>query len=672
MEYNIGELADGNFNGIVQQLLQESKNIKSLSLFFLTTKKELDRFGKSIQKAISSFKQTYHRSSETTPWDQTIIKSIQALDETTKFIENTVQLLELKVLEPFDIYIGHYTQNSKGYLHECTNIVETLSTYRAKIKRIADKIAKNVIDHKVEEKLYQEHKEQVTLLNNFINENEQIYKSKINFIIQNEDNRIDFERKTFVKYMNSFEELAKIFLKQKSIIDTNFSAKKLSEQCRPLDKLTFSLFEKAEHIEMKKRKFSDDTFSSAGVSVSNISSVETVLSDMEGEAAVSVELPSGEVKFLQSAFYKLLKGENTDSKGKQRLMGITQYSDGRIKITNLLLGVTQRISLPLEAFETLGEMINKLLETIVIYNDSRAKQLNAVLSFCSLISTTEASRGQLRYCLREVIWDNQIWRSKERWQEIIHNNIDNALAAVEKRKKTLNKEPCKGFIKKFFSVKEKLLSKKQAEEINPEKESAEKLEVIYSELLNIAVGLSLMNVDHEMGRGILMHFALIYNLDQEKLLQLILEYESSRSSKREEGKQEEIGKAIELAKREACNKKYGSSKLTKVIGMTLKFIDDETMLRNILLVNKNCHEIFRIHIYKLGLKSFAKYKRYDIWASILTTRGLDKLYLQLKSESLEDFKKTHTYIDSLIRLDVGRSFHLYHEEEKEVYLLFKY
>eukprot|EP00826_Nyctotherus_ovalis_P035730 TRINITY_DN3092_c0_g1_i9.p1 TRINITY_DN3092_c0_g1~~TRINITY_DN3092_c0_g1_i9.p1 ORF type:complete len:182 (+),score=47.48 TRINITY_DN3092_c0_g1_i9:77-622(+) len=172
--------------------------------------------------------------------------------------------------------------------------------------------------------------------------------------------------------------------------------------------------------------------------------------------------------------------------------------------------------------------------------------------------------------------------------------------------------------------------------------------------------------DRYMGRDVLIHFSLIYRLQQDMLFQLLTDYESSLELKRQEAKQERVRREIRLEKRETLREKYGHSKLMQVIGMSLKFIDNRKLLRNILIVSKQWNNTLKPCVYKVGLKTFGTSKRYALWESILSTRGLDKLYLQLKSESLEDFKKTHANIDNLIRLDVSRSFHLYDESEQEV------
>ena len=663
----IMKLADTNFDLITQKVLQETVNMKSIARLFKCTANELDTFGKRMQKVVSSFKADY-QSLSADSWEIALGKAIKAMEDTIKTVISTVKLLECKVMEPFDIFIGHYVQSNEGFLEEGSNIFNEIMLQRENVKKIAEEVKRNIMENKVDEELNCEYKTLLGVLYRFIDENEQSYKSKIKFIMQNEENRIDFERKIFSKYVSIFEELTKNFLVNKGNIDQAFSLVKpgLSIEERKLQngQTEFLLFEKNDYLEIK-RKYSDVIDISAGISPLNISSVESILSDSDNEMTGNIELPEEDTILLQTAFAKLLKSENIDQMARKKLLEISQYADGRDKIVSLLAKVTYKMKVPFDVLKTLEAVVDNLLEAIVHYNDTRISHLSTVLSFCFFVSATDPSRGAYQCYLREVISTNRIWESKERWYSIIQYLIGNALIELAREKEDTNTQSSKGFMKRFFFADENFKEKEQSEDVM-EKEEIEKKSIVYSELQSSAIQLGLMNVNRDMGRDILIHFALIYNLQKDMLFQLLTDYESSLCLKREEIKQELVNREIKLNKLQSLKTKFGNSKPIQVVGMSLKYIDSKKLLRNILILNRVWYNTLKTQVYKIALKRFGKDKRYSIWESILSTRGLDKLYLQLKSESIEDFKKTHINVDNQIRLDVNCSFHQYSDNEQEV------
>lgn len=656
----IMELADENFDLIIQKLQQETMNMRSVARLFECSTRELEAFGRRMHGVLEAFKAAHKRLSGEDSWEAALDKAVKAVEEDVRTVAGTVSLLECKVMEPFDIFIQHYVQSNKGFLEEGSNIFNEIMLQRNNVKRIAEEVKKNIAENRVDEELNCEYKTLLGVLYRFIDENEQSYKSRIKFIMQNEENRIDFERKIFSKYVSIFEDLAKNFLANKASIDVALSSVRPSQSIeeRKLQngQTEFLLFEKNDYLEAKhQRKGSDATDSSAGVSALNISLVESILSDSDNEMLVNIELPEEDTKLLQSAFSKLIKGENIDQTVRQKLTELVQYADGRSKLSALLESVTHKISVPFDVFKTLSALVHSLLEAVAHYNDTRVSHLNAVLSFCFLVHTADPSRGAFQCYLREDACRNRMWTSKERWYGVIQHLIDKALGEREREKES--DLPAKGFIKHLFAGE----NFKGGSE-----EETEKKSIVYSELQNAAVELGLMSVSRDTGRDILIHFALIYRLQQDMLFQLLTDYESSLALKREEARRERVLAEGRLEKRETLREKFGNSKLMQVIGMSLKFIDNKKLLRNILVVSKQWINTLKPCVYKVGLKNFGASKRYALWESILSTRGLDKLYLQLKSESLEDFKKTHANVDNLIRLDVSRSFHLYDESEQEV------
>jgi len=682
------ELADGKFDTISQRVTQQTKNMRAISDFFTSTKREIENFSKGYQKAVTNFKTCYQQNGQQMDeWELAIAKIMKISEDFAKITSNSAQSVGFKVVEPYEIFIGHYEQSNKNFLKDGAKIIESLNAHRNRLKKIMDRIAKNMNDNVNDQVTYGEYKVQINTLNEFIDEYEPKYRAKVQFIMQNEENRIDFIRKLFCKYMEIFEDLARLTIKNKEIITDVMNTVKpiqvienTSSNSPDSKPIPMKMFEKVIYEDSNRptRKQSDASDNTAGLAQFSVSSVESVFSDRDGEFGANFELPKEDAELMKNTIRMLLDGKAIELSSKQKLIELCQYSDGRMKLCELFGNVTSKIQLPILSFKTFGEVINNLLTTISLYNDMNIIQLQNILSFSGNIATIK--EGAQTY-LRELISENSIWRSKERWVGIIQHRIDKSLSISEAQAKSILKEDePKSIMQKIWSVGSKWITRKKPE-ISPNnnqntntenmsikefKEEQGKKSVVYSELSSAAVEIALMSVDPDLGRDILIHFALKYNIEQDKLFQLLSDYESCQPLQRDiEVPVKELEK-LSLVKREKERKKFGYNKAVFITGLCLPFIDNDKSLRNLLLVNKEWNSVFRTHVFRVVLKNAykTKGKRFKVWQPILTAPGFEKLYTQLKSASIEDFKKTYKQIDDVIKLDVSRSFHIYDEKDQ--------
>jgi len=664
-EKTLLELADGHFEVIVQHIQKETDNMRVLSSFFQTIQCQLLQFGESIKDAMNVLIRSYKFLRVMDKWELGLAKAVQTGVDVLKTLNGITNSLGLKIIEPLDIFLKHYEQSNKGFLQDGMKVIEMLTSQRNKLKVIAEQIVKNVATNIADEKIYEDHKLQVNTLNDLIDEHEHAFRENVGFISKNEDNRRNFEYKLLLKFMDILEELAKNFLDSKAKIETIFSDLKVNNNnTESTDKKPLRIFEKVIYnnpIPIRKR--SDGTDSSAGFPLPSISSIESVVSDIESDCS-NIELPAEDTKLLQAAFGKLLAGENIDEVAKQKLVDSMQYLDGRLKTSVLLSKITQRINLPYNVFKTLGDILNNFLNIILIYNDTNVIHLTTVLNCAFLINTFDPPGSSCRLYLREMISNNPIWNSKERWLGIIQHNIDKTYSSLVEARRQVTEDTKQNFMQKIWSLGTKLVSKEQS--ASAMKDYSEWNAIITSELLSVAVRLSLMGINLDMGRDILIHFALFYTVQQEKLFQVLSEYESSHPLARKKITKNTDKQKVYLLRKTIQSKHYNDSALMIAIKLSIAFMDSKKTLMNLLVLNKEWQRAFRKCVYKNVLKRSNKSESIKIWESMLHMKGLRALYTKIKTGDLKNLKETLKSIDRVIKSDVKSSFALFNKTDRKV------
>ncbi len=673
LKSDMTELAGGRFDGVSQRISQETRNMRSISTFFQTVRRELELFAKGVQKA-AAVARTQQSTSVEDSWTAALSLSLKSVDDFARLVSNTAQALTFKIVEPLENFIGHYEQSSKNFIRETSKIVESLALQRSKLKKARERCEKAATD---EDAAAEEYRVQAGTLNAFIDEHEPLYRSKVLLLLQNEDNRVDFERKLFGMFVSSTEEIATSFL------DSSLSVKKALAEVRSSAETDgaeigrLPIFEKATLEETAApqqelvRKHSADEGSSHSAPTLSISSVESVTSELDGELAANIVISTEDEKFMRGLFSRLLEGVPACEPDKKRMFDLFQYSDGRRKFAMLLYELNHGIDVPnYSAFKTIGEIVNDMLTNFSLYNDSNISYLCAVLSAGGQVASfAQGEEDDHSHYLRDLISENGIWQSKERWLSIFQCRVDLSILQMQSRPgppAQPGAKPTAGIVQKLLSAGAKLIGKRGGKEAAVEKEEANRRAVVYAELGVVAIELALMNVDTDIGLDVLVHFALTYNIDSDKLFQLLSDYGSSQPLPREKEPGARDEARVSLAKREKEMKKFGYSKQTMVMGLAIKYINDPKTLSRVLLVSKEWFGVFKPLVYKIVLSWAPNPKKYPIWRIILTTQGFDTLYQKLKKESMADFIKSRREVDDVIKLDVIRSFHVYAEPEQEV------
>eukprot|EP00826_Nyctotherus_ovalis_P064313 TRINITY_DN9431_c0_g1_i10.p1 TRINITY_DN9431_c0_g1~~TRINITY_DN9431_c0_g1_i10.p1 ORF type:complete len:643 (+),score=138.68 TRINITY_DN9431_c0_g1_i10:132-2060(+) len=642
--------------------------MRTISAFFKTVKQQLQLFEENMKTAVNVLARSYKFRRVMDSWELGLTKAVQVTGDILQALHGTAASLEFKIIEPLDIFLNHYEQSNKGFLQDGTAVIEVLANHKEKLKLIAEQIIRNVAANIADERIYEEHKHHVTAINDFIDEHEHAFRANVGFISKNEENRMNFEYKLFSKFIDILEELAKNFLENKAKVEAVFSNLKVSPAADHSNSKPLKIFEKITYKNpVPIRKRSDGTDSSAGFPLPSISSVESVISDIESEFGL-VELPAEDTKLMQFAFGKLLSGEDIEDGVKQKLVDSLQYSDGRLKTSVLLSKVTQRLTLPYNAFKTLGDVLNSFLNTILIYHDTNTSHVTAVLHCTGLVSTFDPPGSAFRLYLRETVSSNPVWNSKERWLGIIQSKIDRSCTSLIETRRQVNEDVKHNLVKKIWMAGAKLMNKRSSPIVSMQ-DYSERSSKIYSELLSIAVQLSLMHINLDMGRDILMHFALLYNVQEDKLFSLLFEYESSHSLARKKVTKNADKQRLYLERKALKAKRYANSAPMIAVRFSIAFVNDKKILLKLLMLNKSWHNIFRKCIYSNALKRSNIVERFIVWESMLHIKGLRELYIKIKSGSLKEFRQPLRAVHGMIRADVNSSLGLLSRGEKEV--LFK-
>ena len=183
----------------------------------------------------------------------------------------------------------------------------------------------------------------------------------------------------------------------------------------------------------------------------------------------------------------------------------------------------------------------------------------------------------IRVPLKNLILKNGVWKVCEQWIRAIHYRLELALTSINT------------ILAKSIKNQSKLNTL-----INQKKT------IIYNELCAIGVHMALMEIERPMGRDILLQFAGYYELSNEKICLLLLEYEGAQSFQIQvEFSRKEIASiGFENYKRSIAkheNKEY------YIISKCIGYINDLKTLRNILMINKLSNKYLQKRIYKKAL-----------------------------------------------------------------------
>ncbi|MDR3549344.1 MAG: TBC domain-containing protein [Candidatus Pacebacteria bacterium] len=635
----------------MQKTQEKTGQMHMMLAYFQAVKRDMEHFGKSLQKSLSAIKEAYPLSDAYDEWDLGFQKVMILSDELIQALAACFQNLGTEVAQPFEGFIGEYDQFNRGVFKDSIKVRDLLTTHRERINRAKERYYRDlkVSGRPTESK--EDYRQLVNSLNTFIDKNKESYTKGLESLVQTEEKRLVHIKDTFTRFAEISSALSR----------------DCAEFCSHSQKIfnsTSTTLDPKDYMEnpgtLRSHLFDKVDFATAA-------------SDAEQEEqkvrSISRRIVPNDQTFVEKAFNQLLGDDVIPPAEKDRLVDYTRFPEGRRLLCSAMSMLARKYELnSQDAFDTLGEIALGVINASIEQETLESDQLTAVLSLGGLVANVRppAESGQkAKKYLREVLSTHTIWYNKDVWPKVLDYKIAKALkylhAYTQMRlaKKTAGKEI--GLMEKFTRA----MGKKDAETLkNEEQEQTSKKGVAFSELTSTALEMALLSVDTDVTRDLIIGCAKRYDLDNDKLYQLLCDYECAQPLPRDEDPRQHEKLSYSLDKRVREQKRYGYTKSTMIIGMTIKFVSDFKTLSGILLLNKDFNTKFKAKVYKHVLRRAQEKSRFGIWLTLLSSRGLNNLYLKLKSEEIPGFKVKHKYVDDIIRMDVIRSFHVHSETDQ--------
>ncbi|MDR3547353.1 MAG: hypothetical protein P4M11_03595 [Candidatus Pacebacteria bacterium] len=668
---DIVDYIDDHLDLAGQKVQQETKQLRAVASYFQTLHKELGHFGKAAQKALAGLKTVCCSAVPHNEWELAVQKTVAQSEDLAKSLLGVVQGMGAEVADPIEDFVGKYESYNKTLLKDAKKVVEALDTQRVKIKRAKERYyrdIKAVADSNSAEELHDrtqdmnesrgDYKQLVAALNAYIDKNEETYRKDLELLRQNEEKKLEQLKRTFSRFSEVFAGLAKDCEDFCGQTLKEFEAGKTAVE--PKDYLQSSATAKTRLFNKAAFEEPDSAEASANLSKAK---------------AMMVTVSAEEEKSIDRCVTRMLEDNPVSKDQHDKLLGYARVPEGRKVICGTANTLSRKVELANpECFAALGDMVLAMLDSFMEQRSIDSAQVASILVLGGLVANvkpkTEETKGQKnkRY-LREVMSNHCIWHTKDLWPGVLEYKIAKSVAHLHaylkmRQEKQAPEKPT-GFMSKIAAF----MGKKDAATIKKkeEQEEAGTRGIVFSELASTTLEMALLSVDALTTRGLAIEWARKYEIENDKLYQLLCDYECAQPLPRDdEPKLHELIR-YSLDKRDKERKRYGYSKNTLVLGISFKFIADCKTLFNILAVNKEWREVFKEKVYKHALRCSVGKSRFALWRSILKTEGLDELYLKLKTKGITDFMSDSKYIDDVIRLDVIRSFHVHSEADQLVF-----
>eukprot|EP01022_Parablepharisma_sp_SALTPOND_P016298 TRINITY_DN236_c0_g1_i1.p1 TRINITY_DN236_c0_g1~~TRINITY_DN236_c0_g1_i1.p1 ORF type:complete len:868 (+),score=80.93 TRINITY_DN236_c0_g1_i1:1726-4329(+) len=683
---SFAENLSGKFDIVSQRVLQETKNLKLISGYFKNICKEFEKLGKGLGKTLTPIKQQVllQNKGPLDSWGYALKSIIGSNEDYCKLIAKICSRYNSEIIEPFELFIGHYEQSNKVFLKECTKVLETLGQQRTKVRKAKDKYIKShqKPTTEVDEDIIKQRKramseardeysQQVALLNAYISEKEPYYKKRLESIQQNEENRIEFMRKHFADFYNVSQILVQEFTHMHA------GLKKVLEIVNPMGDLQLFVTSvtKTPKVNVFEKANFDILEGTSTNSAEGTNSRSTSLrKDDSGSDNEAGDLAEEVETFMKSVWTKLLASKDVDAGERTRLAELLKMEKCRENfLQNFAKQMRKQQVTNYECFAQAGDILNLMLSHASQQGkETLGSELSVVVTMGGLLYCTSPPEKFMKSTvfLRDLLSTHSVWKSKETWQAVIQYRLSRSMSQVKTSIHERREEKSAGLVKRVLDVSAKLFKNKDKEleefEVKEAREEAGKRAVIYSDLIIIAMELALMDVNPDVAREVLTQFSLNYKLDHEKVYQMLCDYESARSLKRIQDPPIEGQQKAQKGKTERTMAKYSFHKYGIILKHSVNYLSDPQTLCNLLKSSKLFNSKLKHLVYKkiVPMSSIMNKHRPQIWAGLLSNASLISLqreYDKLKEGKLKMFQATNKSIEEVIRLDVSRSFHIHAE-----------
>ena len=181
--------------------------------------------------------------------------------------------------------------------------------------------------------------------------------------------------------------------------------------------------------------------------------------------------------------------------------------------------------------------------------------------------------------------------------------------------------------------------------------------LIFNELSKFMQHLCNFNVPFDKAHNLLIYLCNLYQMDKSKMHILMTELMSNQKNTANMFPEKEQT-YWSLMKRGERFTKFGFSNTATILGLTIKFVDSDEMLFNLLLLNKDLNEILKEEVLKQSLlranQKAIERKRHSIWLQILNVNN--KYVLEQYNYCRSQVPKLNPSTIESISVDVKRSF----------------
>eukprot|EP00826_Nyctotherus_ovalis_P066353 TRINITY_DN9799_c0_g6_i2.p1 TRINITY_DN9799_c0_g6~~TRINITY_DN9799_c0_g6_i2.p1 ORF type:complete len:890 (+),score=228.66 TRINITY_DN9799_c0_g6_i2:175-2844(+) len=632
----------GQRTGIISaKVQQEAKQLRALSSFFQSLRKETERYCSGIHKAITPLKTALNASNR---WTEAL--NILALHETEVIssLQKYSQMLGSAIVQPLEEFVNRYESGNRKVLGEASKVLELTNAQIANVNKAkaryikegkAAKNSNNDAVHKSKIKQMEEHKKEYKdLLTNF-NKTVDISKAKYIKSLEawnsSEEAKLIQVRQVFSSLEELIKDVESVWTASRSSYEKMLSSvagsfrlegyiPKSSEICLLFDKLGFEVPE-----------------------------------ELETEEHLAKLFPSGvkeeDILFIRKQISNLLKGNPTPEKEKLRLVNLAKTKEGHFELCKSFALIPAKIDLENPAaFAELSELAKLTLDKLEEEKAPEPGYVAAVLNLGGLVSCAQESieMQKPKYYIRATLIEHPIWRRKGIWDGIAEYKIFKSIEFLEA---SMNAERAAEGAKKG--------------KVEFDREDAARRTIYIKELSYVSSEMAFYSIDSDVSREVMVKYAKMGDLSFEKLYQIVSDYEAAQPIPRDENPRQMDFVRCSLAKREKERKRYGFSRQSMILGMSMKFMGDIKTLISILCICKEWASVFKKKVYRHILRLTPDKTRLIIWKRILCTEGFNDLYPKMKEKILSDFTENSKSLEEIIRLDVMRSFYNYPEADRE-------
>eukprot|EP00826_Nyctotherus_ovalis_P007656 TRINITY_DN11945_c0_g1_i8.p1 TRINITY_DN11945_c0_g1~~TRINITY_DN11945_c0_g1_i8.p1 ORF type:complete len:892 (-),score=268.52 TRINITY_DN11945_c0_g1_i8:130-2805(-) len=626
---------------------QESKHLHSFSAFLQAIRKDLERFTASLHKASSTFKASLSPPNDWSDTARTLLSQYEVFaGELSKCTGSLGGLIQ-----PLEEFAGKYEVYSRQVVQEASRMIEEIAAEKRRIEGARKKYfkeEKSMLGAKSEEsyrnkmgaveELRKEYKELVMEFNRTIESKKEKYVKLFKTWNKNEDVRVCYIKKIFESFHNLFHDFNPVW--EELYAKTMNTVRSIPE-----------LIKVANYVD---RSVKEDLFQSVSFELpKNIAD-----SLRENEKILDKYFPDGvkevEMEFVSNKIKELSNDQTISDTDKDKLFSLVKSFDGLYAVCDQLININSKVEIEnVENFNTIKDLAKIILNQLVLQKFPDSGCLLSILILGSSVVLIKEQKYGLNKYLREELASHPVWRHKNTWAKILDYKIAKSLDSLNTYIKQSNAPNEKSSNSPIFN-----------KERQKEDKKAGKRGIYFNEISFIVYEMAMYSIDKAKCRELAIEYSNKCDLEFNKVYQMLSDCESAQVVPREENPSHKEVFRYSLQKREKERKKYGYSKATIVLGVSIKFVFDLKTLGNVLLVSRDWNSIFKGKVYRLALKHHGDTVRFSIWKLILHNQGMESLYSKLKAHSESSFSETSKGLEEIIKLDVMRSFSTYSESDR--------